>query len=86
MIEAVCWACAQGPAPEGLRPLWSLEDLTFIAALRHDRIDAPFVIDGSINGELFQLFVEKVLVPTLSKGDVVILDNLGNHKTKAART
>ena len=44
------------------------------------------MIDGSINGELFQLFVEKVLVPTLSKGDVVILDNLGNHKTKAART
>ena len=59
--------------------------LTFIAALRSDRVDAPWVIDGPINGELFTLYVEKVLVPTLAKGDVVILDNLGSHKGKAAR-
>ena len=59
--------------------------MTFIAALRHDRISAPWVIDGPINGELFTLYVEKVLAPTLAKGDVVILDNLGSHKGKAAR-
>jgi transposase len=59
--------------------------MTFIAALRYDRISAPWVIDGPINGELFTLYVEKELAPTLSKGEVVILDNLGSHKGKPAR-
>jgi transposase len=59
--------------------------MTFLAALRHDRIDAPWVIDGPINGELFSAYVEKVLVPTLAKGDIVVLDNLGSHKGKPAR-
>ena len=59
--------------------------LTFVAALRVDRVDAPWVIDGPINGELFALYVENVLVPTLAKGDIVILDNLGSHKGKRAR-
>jgi transposase len=58
--------------------------LTFIAALRHDRIDAPWVIDGPINGDIFTAYVKQVLVPTLAKGDIVILDNLGSHKGKAA--
>jgi transposase len=43
------------------------------------------VIDGPINGEVFTLYVEKVLVPTLAKGEIVILDNLGSHKGKPAR-
>ncbi len=59
--------------------------MTFMAALRHDRITAPWFIDGPINGEAFQLYVEKVLVPTLRPGDIVIMDNLGSHKGKAAR-
>ena len=59
--------------------------MTFIAALRADRIDAPFVFDGPINGRLFLAWVEQCLVPTLSPGDVVILDNLGSHKAKAVR-
>jgi len=59
--------------------------LTFIAALRHDRIEAPWVIDGPINGDLFTTYVRHVLAPTLSSGDIVILDNLGSHKRKAAR-
>jgi len=59
--------------------------LTFLAALRHDRIDAPFVLDGPINSEYFRAWVEQHLVPTLAPGDVVILDNLGSHKGKAVR-
>lgn len=59
--------------------------MTFIAALRCDRISAPWVIDGPINGELFTLYVETELAPTLVKGDAVILDNLGSHKGKRAR-
>jgi transposase len=59
--------------------------MTFIAALRFDRISAPWIIDGPINGELFTLYAEKVLAPTLAEGEVVILDNLGSHKGKPAR-
>ena len=59
--------------------------MTFIAALRHDRIEAPWLLDGPINGERFLIYVEKVLVPTLLPGDVVLADNLGSHKSKAAR-
>ena len=66
-------------------PYGHWKTMTFLAALRHDRIDAPWVIDGPINGELFRLYVEKVLAPTLQPGDIVILDNLGSHKSKAVR-
>jgi transposase len=59
--------------------------LTFLAALRHDRIDAACVIDGPINGESFLAYVEQLLVPTLKPGDIVIIDNLGSHKSKAVR-
>lgn len=59
--------------------------LTFLAALRCDRIDAPCVIDGPINGESFLAYVEQVLVPTLKAGDIVVIDNLGSHKGKAVR-
>jgi len=59
--------------------------LTFLAALRHDRISAPCVIDGPINGESFLAYVEQVLVPSLRPGDIVIIDNLGSHKGKAVR-
>ena len=59
--------------------------MTFLAALRHNRIEAPWVVDGPINGESFRLYVEKVLAPTLRPGDIVILDNLASHKSKAVR-
>jgi putative transposase len=59
--------------------------MTFIAALRLDRIDAPCVFDGPINGESFLAYVEQILVPTLRPGDVVIMDNLGSHKGKRVR-
>jgi transposase len=59
--------------------------MTFLAALRHDRIDAPWFIGGPINGASFRLYVKEVLMPTLRQGDIVILDNLGSHKSKAVR-
>jgi transposase len=46
---------------------------------------APWAIDGPINGELFTLYVERIIVPALAKGDIVILDNLGSHKGRAVR-
>jgi transposase len=57
--------------------------MTFLAALRHDRITAPCVIDGPINGESFRAYVEQLLVPTLQPGDIVVMDNLGSHKGHA---
>ena len=59
--------------------------MTFLAALRHDRIAAPCVIDGPINGESFLAYVEQFLVPTLKPGDIVVMDNLGRHKGSAVR-
>lgn len=59
--------------------------LTFLAALRHDRIDAPCVFDGPINGRSFRAYVEQVLLPTLQPGDIVIMDNLGSHKGRVIR-
>jgi transposase len=54
--------------------------MTFLAALRHDRITAPCVIDGPINGESFRSYVQQFLLPTLRPGDIVVMDNLGSHK------
>ena len=80
----------RGWGPRGQRlhakaPYGHWKTMTFLAALRHDRIDAPFVFDGPINGEAFRLYVENSLIPTLKAGDIVILDNLGSHKGKAVR-
>jgi transposase len=61
------------------------QTMTFMAALRHDRITAPWFIEGPINGEAFLLYIEKVLAPTLRHGDIVIMDNLGSHKAHAVR-
>lgn len=80
----------RGWAPRGQRlrakvPHGKWKTMTFLAALRSDRVDAPWLIDGPINGERFRIYVERVLVPTLKPGDIVIMDNLGSHKGKAVR-
>ena len=78
------WApCGQrliGKVPHGR---W--KTMTFLAALRHDRIEAPWLLEGPIDGNSFRLYLEKVLLPTLRPGDIVIMDNLGSHKGKAVR-
>ena len=58
---------------------------TFVAGLRHDRIDATGVINGPMDKDMFDLYVEGILAPVLRSGDVVILDNLPAHKSTAAR-
>ena len=54
--------------------------LTFIAALRHNRVTAPFVCEGAMNGETFNAYVEQFLAPTLKRGDIVFMDNVSVHK------
>jgi len=80
----------RGWAPVGQRlhakvPYGHWRTMTFVAALRHDRIDAPCVLDQPINGTSFLAWVEQFLAPTLAPGDVVILDNLSSHKRPAVR-
>ncbi len=72
--------CLIGRAPHGH---W--RTMTFIAALRHDRIDAPFVLDGPVNSEAFRADVEHLPAPILRPGDVVVMGNLGSHKGKPVR-
>lgn len=79
-----------GRAPRGERVVAAIphghwKTTTFIAALRHDRITAPYVFDGAINGERFLAWVEQALVPTLAPGDIVVMDNLGSHKVAGVR-
>jgi len=58
---------------------------TFTGALRLTGMTAPMVLDGAMNGVAFLAYVEQVLVPTLSPGDVVVMDNLPAHKAAGAR-
>jgi transposase len=58
---------------------------TFIAALRHNRITAPLLLDGPMNGASFLAYVEQMLAPTLKRGDVVIMDNVSIHKVAGVR-
>jgi transposase len=67
------------------RPPHHWKTTTFLAALRHDRIAAPCVFDGAINGERFRAWIEQALAPTLRPGDLVIMDNLGAHKVQGVR-
>ena len=80
----------RGWAPKGKRlvdyaPHGHWKTTTFLAALRHDALTAPAVFDGPINGASFLAWVEQLLVPTLCKGDVVVMDNLGSHKVSGVR-
>ena len=77
-----------GPSGERLRgfaPHGHWRTLTFLGALRVDRLAAPCVFDGPINGQCFRAYVEQQLVPVLKPGDIVVMDNLGSHKSAAIR-
>jgi hypothetical protein len=86
-----------GPGPSGLhrrdRNLHehdaasrAFEATTFVAALRNDRITAPLVIDGAMNGKTFVRYVEQFLVPTLTSDDIVLMDNLPVHKVAGVKS
>lgn len=77
--------CRRGQRLYAKVPHGHWKTTTFVAALRHDGITAPFVLDGPINGECFLAYVETVLVPTLSLGDIVLIDNLASHKSPKIR-
>ena len=84
-MTRLCGWFMRGTALVAKVPHGHWKTLTFIGALRQDRIVAPCVFDGPINGATFTAWVEQSLVPTLKPGDVVVLDNLGSHKDPRAR-
>jgi transposase len=77
--------CEKGKRLIAHAPFGHWKTTTFIAALRHDRLTAPCVFDGPINGEKFRAYVEQILVPTLAPGDIVSMDNLASHKVVGVR-
>jgi putative transposase len=76
----------KGKRLRGFAPHGHWRTLTFLGALRCDRLTAPCVFDGPINGQGFRAWVEHHLLPVLKPGDIVIMDNLGSHKAAAVRT
>jgi transposase len=77
--------CRRGQRLIGKVPMARWQTTTFLAALRIDRMTAAMVLDGPIDGEWFLAYVEQVLCPTLVAGDIVILDNLGSHRSDKVR-
>ncbi|MBD9456056.1 transposase, partial [Rhizobium sp. RHZ02] len=63
-------------------PFGSWKTQTFIAGLRSHSMVAPWIVNAPMNAEIFETWIETQLVPTLSKGDVVIADNVRFHKSE----
>lgn len=76
----------RGKRLRGFAPHGRWRTQTFLGALRCDGMTAPCVFDGPINGSSFRAYVEQQLAPVLKHGDIVIMDNLGSHKSAAVRT
>jgi len=79
-----------GRAPQGDRLVQKVlhgdwKTTTFIAALRFNRVTAPFVLEGAMNGDTFRAYIEQILAPTLKRGDIVFMDNVSVHKVIGVR-
>src|SRR5271157_4963489 len=80
----------RGRAPRGDRvigsvPLGAWETITFVAALRHNKMTAPMVVEGAMTGEMFLAYIEQCLVPTLKRNDIVVMDNCRVHLAPGIR-
>jgi transposase len=79
-----------GRAPRGQRVVGSVpqnygQNITMLAALSATGVEAVMTVEGATDGDVFRTYVRRVLAPTLSKGDIVVLDNLGAHKVEGVR-
>jgi transposase len=79
-----------GRGPRGVRVVdrvaqGTWKTITFVAALRHDKMVAPMIVDGPMTGEMFLAYIEQCLLPTLKRNDIVVMDNLRAHKVARIR-
>jgi transposase len=79
-----------GRCPKGQRlvdkvPFGSWRTITLVAALRHDRMTAPMLLQGAMTGEIFRTYIARVLGPSLRRGDVAVMDNVPLHRTRRVR-
>jgi transposase len=77
--------CRRGVRLVEKAPYGHWRTMTILAALRVDRIEAPCVIDRPVNGQSFLVYIEHFLIPKLTPGDIVVMDNLGSHKRQTVR-
>ena len=77
--------CSRGERLRMGYPHGHRKTTTLVAGLRMTGMVAPMVLDGPINGDWFEAYVRKILVPDLGRGDVVIMDNLSSHKRASVR-
>ena len=77
--------CKRGRRLIGKVPFGHWKTTTFVAGLRCGALTAPFVIDAPMNRDIFLAYLRECLVPTLSAGDIVIMDNLPSHKVAGVR-
>ena len=77
--------CRRGQRLIGKSPWGHWNTTTFVAGLRCNEISAPCVLDGAMNGHAFLTYLEKVLLPNLKAGDIVVMDNLAAHKVDGVR-
>lgn len=79
-MSRVYGRCLKGQRLRASIPHGHWRTTTFVGALRHDRLVAPRVFDGPIDGDIFLAYVEEILAPTLASGDIMVMDNLSSHK------
>jgi transposase len=77
--------CAKGERLRASIPYGHWKTTTFLAGLCHDRLIAPLVLDGPIDGDSFRAYIEQFLAPVLRPGQIVIMDNLSSHKVAGVR-
>jgi transposase len=80
----------RGRAPRGVRligrvPFGEWQTVTFVAALRHNKMTAPMVVEGAMTGEMFLAYIQQFLVPTLKRNDIVVIDNYAAHRVAGVR-
>jgi transposase len=81
---------AHGRAPRGERliasaPFGTWKTVTYVAALRCEGLTAPFILNGPIDAEAFLAYLDQVLIPSLKRNDIVVMDNLPVHKIDGVR-
>ena len=80
LVRLKGWA-ARGVGVIGTVPLGAWETITFVAALRHNKMTAPMVVEGAMTGEMFLAYVEECLVPTLRRNDIVVIAAIDQGRT-----